>query len=417
MQKTRYHPAYAEEKLIWFGLVCTYPVYLFGGLYVTGSILGWLILLVVCCRRYIDLRQQSPKIPPLAWLWVGCMSGMLVVLWVGHANWELGTLKTIKSSIGWAKGWALIALFIVIGAIAPIKKELLIRGVCIISCHSFIFAIITLTAYIVGLPGEIYISPLKIVGGPGPNFFTVSMYGLNPETGAGRWQFFGPWAPAAGLLSCIYLVICLQEKDKFWRIFGVLGCLAMCLLSQSRAGWLVFVLIWPMVYSFDKLREPWFLLMLGVLLPLVLILGQPLFEWLLATQQQIKDARPESTRVRASLANIAIQRWQAEAWYFGHGIVERGPDIVKGMPIGTHHTWYGLLFVKGFLGFALLALPMLISAVYLLWQAFFRKIAHCALCLMAVMICYSFFENLEVLSYLYWPALLLIGMALNPAKR
>jgi len=33
-----------------------------------------------------------------------------------------------------------------------------------------------------------------------------------------------------------------------------------------------------------------------------------------------------------------------------------------------------------------------------------------------VFICYSFFENLEILAFIYWPALLWIGMALNPRK-
>jgi hypothetical protein len=36
---------------------------------------------------------------------------MEVALIMGHLNWELGTGKLIKSSVGWAKGWALIAIF------------------------------------------------------------------------------------------------------------------------------------------------------------------------------------------------------------------------------------------------------------------------------------------------------------------
>jgi hypothetical protein len=33
-----------------------------------------------------------------------------------------------------------------------------------------------------------------------------------------------------------------------------------------------------------------------------------------------------------------------------------------------------------------------------------------------VIVSYSFFENLEILSYLYWPALFWIGIAFNPLK-
>lgn len=411
------NPVSAEERLIWFGLVATYPVYFLGGLYVTGSVLGYLILGIVLLRMFICGNQDYAKqIPAMAWVWIIAMIVMLIALWIGHSNWSLGTGKTIKSSIGWAKGWALMALFIVLGGILPLRKELLIRGVCILCWHTFIFSVITYIAYTIRIPGELFVSPLKIVGGPGPNFFTVSLYGLNPETGAGRWQFFGPWAPAAGLLACLYLVICLQETDSKWRNRGILGATAMCLLCQSRAGWAIFICLWPMVLFSDKFREPWFLLTAGFVLPTIIILGQPVLEFVLDSYEQIKASRPASTRVRAALANIALQRWESEAYWFGHGIVERGPKLVEGMPIGSHHSWYGLLFIKGLVGLLALAVPMFITGIYLFFYSQFSKVAQTGLCLLAVFVCYSFFENLEILSYLYWPALLWIGMAFNPVN-
>lgn len=409
------NPVSTEERLIWFGLVATYPLYFLGALYITGSVLGYLILGVVLLRLFVEGNTDySKQIPAMAWLWVAAMLVMLIALWIGHSDWGLGTGKTIKSSIGWAKGWALMALFIVLGSILPLRPELIIRGVCILCWHTFIFSVITFVAYKVGFPGELFVSPLKVVGGPGPNFFTVSLFGLNPETGGGRWQFFGPWAPAAGLLACVYLVFCLQEKDSTWRKKGILGATLMVLLSQSRAGWAIFVCLFPMVLFSDKFREPWFLLTAGFLIPALLILGLPLFEFLMDSYEQIKASRPASTRVRAALANIALQRWESEAYWFGHGIVERGPKLVEGMPIGSHHSWYGLLFVKGLVGLLALAIPMFISSIYLFFYSQFSKIAQTGLCLLAVFICYSFFENLEILSYLYWPALLWLGMAFNP---
>ncbi|GLS24331.1 hypothetical protein GCM10007877_00420 [Marinibactrum halimedae] len=342
------------------------------------------------------------------------MSVMLIALWIGHGNWSLGMAKTIKSSIGWAKGWALLAVFPLLGAIVPIRPEVITRGVCIIAVHTLIFSFITFIAYLGRIPGELYISPLQVVGGPGENFFKVSLYGLNPETGGGRWQFFGPWAPAAGFLSCIYLIFCLQEKNPKWRNWGVAGCVAMILLSQSRAGLGIFIMLFPLVLFSDKIKEPWMLITLGIVLPILLLLGEPVYEFVMNSYQEIKEQRPGSTRVRSALANIAMQRWEAEAPIWGHGVVERGPKLVEGMPIGSHHSWYGLLFVKGLVGLFSLAIPLFISAIYLLWQAQFSEIARSGLCMIAVFVCYSFFENLEILSYLYWPALLWLGMAFNP---
>lgn len=416
MQTSSNYQHSVEEKLIWWGLVYTYPVYAIGGLYITGSALGWLILGLAGLRCFVNGKEKTARITPMVWVWIISMLVMLVSLLVAHSNWSLGMGQTIKSSVGWAKGWALLAVFPLIGAVVNIRREMLIRGVCVLAKHTSFFAAFTFICYLVKIPGLLFISPLQAVGGPGENFFMVSLYGLNPETGAGRWQFFGPWAPAAGFLSCIYLVFCLQEQDKKWRYWGIAGCTLMVLLSQSRAGLAIFAIIFPLTYFSDKFKNPYFLLFLGIVIPSALILGEPLYHMVMDTYQQVKEARPDSTRVRAALENIALQRWQAEAPIWGHGIVESGPKLVEFMPIGSHHSWFGLLFVKGLVGLFALAIPVGMTAIYLLVKAQASADARTALCLLAVFVCYSFFENLEILSYLYWPALIWIGIALNPAK-
>ena len=52
------------------------------------------------------------------------------------------------------------------------------------------------------------------------------------------------------------------------------------------------------------------------------------------------------------------------------------------------------------------------------WQKMIRAyLTHRSnLCLVFVLVCYSFFENLEILMYLCWPAFMLIGMAFTPEK-
>jgi O-antigen ligase len=61
------------------------------------------------------------------------------------------------------------------------------------------------------------------------------------------------------------------------------------------------------------------------------------------------------------LGRLALERW-SEAPLWGHGIVDpRGPAFTKFMPIGTHHTWFGILFEKGLVGLIALAIPLLWS--------------------------------------------------------
>ena len=410
MQSQTHYKGTVEEKLICWALLFTYPIYAIGGLYITGSLLGWTVLGIVMLRAFVEGENSFKQVPMIVWLWGLGMLVMLISLWVGHADWSLGTSQTIKSTVGWAKGWALLGVFPLLGAVVNLKPERLIRAVCVVGIHTAIFGVITFILYVAGLPGQLFISPLQILGGAGDNFFMVSMFGLNPETGAGRWQFFAPWAPAAGFLSCVFVIFCLQEKDKIWRTWGIAGCVVMALLSQSRAGWVIFIMIIPLFLFTCQLKNPWLLLGLGFLIPIMLLLGEPIYEMVMDAFQQVKEVRPASTRVRAALENLAVQRWRDEAPVWGHGKVESGPKLVEFMPIGSHHTWYGLLFVKGLVGLFALAIPIVFSLIYLIIFSAHHVQARAAMCLLIVFICYSFFENLEILAYLYWPALFWLGM-------
>lgn len=410
MQSQTHRQSTTEAKLIYWALIGTYPIYAVGGLYITGSALGWLVLGIIMLRAFVEDKNVFSTVPMMVWIWVIGMLTMLLALWVAHANWSLGTGQTIKSTVGWAKGWALIALFPLLGSLVSIKPESIVRGACIVGKHTAIFGLVSYFLYSLRIPGQLFVSPLQMVGGAGDIFFNVSLYGMNPETGAGRWQFFAPWAPAAGFLSCILVIFCLQEKNKTLRNWGVFGCLVMVLLSQSRAGLAIFIAIVPVFLFAKQLQNPWVLLALGIVIPIILVLGEPLYEFVMDSYQQVKESRPASTRVRTALENLAVQRWSAEAPIWGHGVVESGPKLVEFMPIGSHHSWFGLLFVKGLVGLFALAIPMGLSVIYFLF--YFQKNieARAALCFLIVFLCYSFFENLEILAYLYWPALLWLGM-------
>lgn len=407
-----------EERLVYLSLALTYPVYFLGGLYVLGSVLGWALFGLFLFRVYLIGRERFGdhlwlKVSPVVWLWIIGMGFMLVALLTAHIDRQLGTGQTIKSTIGWAKGWALLALFPLLGNLINIRPEIITRGVCIAAFGAVPFAIVSIVFYGAGLSGDLFMSPFKAIGGP-TEVFNVRLFGINPETGMARWQFIGPWAPAAGLLSCFYLIICLQEKDRKWRRRGVLGAFTMCLLCQSRAGWVIFMAIVPIMIAINQTKYSWSWIALGVLFPTLVLLGQPVYEWVMDSYTQIKESRPGSTRVRNTLARLALQRWEHEAPIWGHGVVERGPKIVEHMPIGTHHTWYGLLFVKGIVGLFALAVPLVFTCLVMLLIAHTSRIALTGAAICVIILSYSFFENLEILAYVYWPALLWLGVSLNP---
>ena len=112
MDQTAHHPRALEDLVVGLALASTWGVYLFGGLYVLGPVLGVGLTGLLFLRLYlsgsgIDVRKVMP-VPTGVWVWIAGMLFMLLALEMGHATQQLGIGQTIKSTIGWAKGWALL---------------------------------------------------------------------------------------------------------------------------------------------------------------------------------------------------------------------------------------------------------------------------------------------------------------------
>jgi len=130
-----------------------------------------------------------------------------------------------------------------------------------------------------------------------------------------------------------------------------------------------------------------------------------------------KGARADSTRVRATLQRIASERWQNEAIWFGHGTVQPGSHAVEYMPIGSHHTWYGLLFVKGVVGFAALLIPLLWHVCFAMLDAARHPRGCLPLGILMTIVLLSFGENLEIEAYMLWPGLMMLGVHLREVAK
>ena len=269
-----------------------------------------------------------------------------------------------------------------------------------------------LVAPFIGLPETLWVSPLKIVGGPGPEYFATTLYTIEPGAGTPRWQFFAPWSPAAGMIAVIYVLLAARDEDTTWRTIGIIAGLVLALLSQSRLALVALVVILPVVWSLGRIDKAWMWFLAAPAMVLLGIVGPALLELFEALMNDFSAARADSSRVREALGRIAIERWQAEAFWFGHGIVENGPHLVEYMPIGSHHSWYGLLFVKGLAGAVALAIPLFSSLLFLALRARKGSVERVALAMVLILVLYSFGENLEILAYLFWPALILLGKVL-----
>ncbi len=418
-------PESPEERIVWHAIRATYPFYIVGALYVVAPLIAWGLLLVLLRHAW---RNGTPnpalpggRLPTAIWLWIGGMLLMLLALLVGHLDFALGLGKTIKSSIGWAKGWALLAIFPLLGCL-NIRAQVIYRASMHVCAHTLLLLPVFIGAWLAGLPETPYISPLQIIGGPGPEFFALNLYEIDPGSGRPRWRLFTPWAPALGFVANIFFVFALQEKDLRWRATGILGSIAMILMSGSRLALVALLIVWLASWLLSHLRStlaPFYAALLALLSGFFAL---PVAQTLERIWQAFRAARADSTRVREALGRIALDRWSNEAPVWGHGIVERGPHLVEFMPIGSHHSWYGLLFVKGIVGAMALAIPLFYSLAQLTAWSGRLPAARVGLAMALLLLLYTFGENLEILAYLIWPALMVIGTAhrdihINSANR
>jgi len=407
-----------EELILSKSITYTFVFYLLGSLYLVAPLVGWALIVIVFLRW--SLNQPLVNVQNsywVVWVWVACALMLELALIVGHIDFDLGFAKVVKSTIGWAKGWALLSVFVVLGYCFDIRYQLICRAACVIGLAALLLSPLLVVSYLIGLPDHLYVSPLKILGGAGDEFFSVMLYEIDSSNGSPRWRFFAPWAPAVGLVANIYFLCAWFEKNAKWRVIGLLGNALMVAMAASRMGMIVMLLVPLGVWGLSRLTRPWVMVFTSVLLLISVLFYEPIFYAFTDLLNEIKDARADSTRVREALANIAIYRWQSEAYWFGHGVVETGSHLVEFMPIGSHHNWYGLLFVKGMIGFLSFFIPFLVTSCVLLVKAQYQVSSRLGLGVCLIVWFFSLSENVEALAYMTWPAWLLIGIGLRSELR
>lgn len=406
-------PQNFEERLIWYLLISTYGLYIFGLLYLANSVLGW-VLFFYLCKQLWDQTENTPaekriNIPWASWVWVVAMLVMVIATVVGCLDFNVEWREIIKALLRWCTEWSLIALFILSGCL-NIRPQLIYRAICIVCLQSLIFIPICYAAYILKLPSLLYSSPVSNFMPGSSIYYNVFLYGLESFTYELRLFLFAPWGPALGITSIIYFFLAVQEPDKKWRWIGIVGAIAMCLVSVSRQAILSLPLLIIIVWALTNFTRPATQILIGISGFLSGLFGAVILNAAEDTWDAFNDFRPGSSRFHDLLSQIAFQRWE-EAPVWGHGIQARGPKIVSGLPVGSNHTWFGLLYVKGIVGFAAFALPLLYSFIDLLFKAQKSATAKAGLSVILAIFLFSFNDNQEVLFYLYWPGLVIMGIA------
>ena len=378
-----------------------------------GPVVGWTLGGLTFWR--LMMLDPVARLPSTgAWIWLGAMMVLMMSLIIGHMNYHLGIPLMIKSAVGWGKGWGLFFVFIFAGSCGRIRAAVLGRACNIVGLQTMLVTPLMVAAPSLGIPGEIWVSPLQAIGGPGPEFFAFRLYSIDPDDGL-RWSYFAPWAPAAGIVGVVYLTLALTDDDRRWKFAGVTGATLIAFLVQSRLALIGLPAALLITFGMARANQRWALLLAAAGLFVMALSVNEILHFIADLKDKFDNFRPDSTRVRNTLQAIATHRY-AEAPWFGHGIQDKGMHDTEFMPIGSHHTWNGMLFMKGLSGVIALAVAMIWTTLELSLRLSYSALARTAYGTILCMWLYSFGENLEILVYLFWPGLLIVGRAMAAAQ-
>lgn len=409
-------PQNLEETLVWYYITGTYILFFLGAQYIVAPLLAWFLVLYLV-KKLWEQTEETPleeriSIPLGVWIWIVSMLTMGLALVVGHMDFNLGTIKTIKSFINaFLRTWALLAVFPLIGCL-KIRPQLIYRAVCILGIQTLVLVPISYVLSIAGVPMPLFTNSIFAkIGGNSTRYYAATLY-ISAE-GSSRLSLFAPWSPALALVANIHIVLANQEPDKKLRYLAIIGNIAAILGSASRLGLLCLISMPIIKFVLINLSRPSMQIVLGISSFFAGLFGSQL----LTMAQNFKDyfdgRRAASSRVRNILGRLAIDKWH-DAPIWGHGLKSpEGPYVAAKMPIGSHHTWFAALYLHGLVGVIALAIPMFYSFISLFIKAQQSKIAQTGLALILVMFIFSFAENLEGLAFLYWPGLLMLGIALK----
>ena len=407
-------PQNLPEKLIWWYMICTYPIYYLGGQYLLAPLLGyflaWCVLKLWWNQTSVTPPEEKTTIPIAVWLWIIGILVIEIALIVGHVNFDLGLGKTISSSVNrWLRTWTLLPIFMLVGCL-NIRPQLIYRAACIMCIQSFFLAVF---ASMIRMPDVIYTSPLSVFGGG--DFYDVYIFGSLLDNGSEfRLSLFAPWAPALGLVANVYFFLASQEKNPTLKWLGMLGAVVMIVGSVSRLAIICLPLTLGLTWFLLNIYRPIVQLATGLSAFLGGFLAPTAIYYLQLAREKFSNARPGSSRIRTTLGRIAVNRWQNEALIWGHGTVgDFGPQVTSFIAIGTHNTWFSILFDHGLVGCLSLAIPLCWTAIELVLKAHKSPLAKVGLNIILVLTVFTVGENIDGLTYLYWPGLIVLGISLN----
>jgi uncharacterized membrane protein YhaH (DUF805 family) len=350
----------AEACLFWY-LVLT-PLWWMTGTLVPLGILGTAALFV---RR--PPRQPAIRLVAALWIAVGLAQALSVIVnWVALDGGGTSLLRGLGSFV--TTGWIVIGLAIGVGAEAGLATPRVVRAICVHAGWMLLFTGISLfTAHGLGWPELIVPSPLALLL---PGELPVVRFHLRMifyqsdallESRTMRLTLFYPWATGLALGGATALLVGTGDPRRGWRIVAAVAGVVAVLLSYSRSA-ILCLAVALVILAFLRLsapRQAFAVLLAGLATNLALLAGFDPVEAAREVQAGFTNLRPGSSFARALVYELSWAHF-LDRPILGHGWMS-GPVAawLPSMPLGSHSSFYGVLYLGGVVTFATLCLAYL----------------------------------------------------------
>jgi hypothetical protein len=407
-------PRNFEEKVVWYCLLLTYPLYFAGLLAGTYTIAAWVLAGYAIFRLWIQAEEipeaERIQVPIGLWVWFVGLMMLATAVVIGHVDFGNEHLvpKGLINHI--LRTWSFFTVAPLIAVCLKIRPQLLYRAVCILCVQSLVIGFYCFLATKVSLPLPYYTFPsflAKVGGTP-----IVSLVAIDEYITEKRVSLYAPWPPAMGLFSAVFMCLAYQEKNYRWKWLAILGCILSIWTSGSRAGQVCLLIVPVATLLISSLHRISTLLLLGVGGFFAGIFSSQIHLFFRDAVSAINDQRADSSALRQIISRMTRYRWRTEAFWWGHGIpLDELPPILQEKPLGSHNTWDGLLYYQGLVGLLAVAIPLVWSFGEFAIKAQHSKEAQAALAVLIALLIYTNSEDIDFIAAYYWPGLLVMGYA------
>lgn len=421
MKRISIKPQNLPETIVWYYIIGTYPIYFLGLQYLAVSLLV-AFLTFYLLKKWWNQTEETPVVEqiivsPSTGIWLIAVLVIEIALIIGHLNFRYGITEIIKASLNLYRGWGLFALFTLAGHL-NIRAKVIYRAICILCFQSIFVILIGTIVNFLHLPTISFISPASALGGGAlPNYVQVFQSIIGDIESNRRLQLFTPWPPALGMVGDIYFCLACQETNKKWRWVGMFGAVLMIVGSVSRLAIVGLPIVLLFVWFLTNFSRPRTQFLAGIISFISAIFYPTIISFFESLKEQFTKFRSDSSKVRSAIQRMTKQRWWNEAPIWGHGHIEnRGPAALAYMPLGSHHTWFSILYTQGLVGGTALAMAFLWSFIDLMIKAQTYQHAKVGLSIILIVLLFSFGENVDNIAYTYWPALIVLGGAFKEGQ-